>query len=254
VVKTRVLLGLIIGGVGLLNFLVYESGLKIDYAMCFYFFTPFLALAALVMLIFSLFRVHTTPEGGLAYDPSNPYWRLMRYCWNDIFWKECNVSLCKAFWLTVMSTVLAITALFMAWIIGIMVYLALSHQLKPFDWSKNSTLLIAAGSFVGPLVLAMLVIEKSYKTGRAILSLWAVWCFVVGPVILIMHKDQLGLTVAILQYLKVAIPFAVGLSAFFWSMVQLEKRLPSLMNTAFGQFLIALKQNYCPMLTEAKTE
>ncbi len=254
--KTRVLLGLIIVGVCLLNFLVYASGLKMGYAVCFYVLTPFFALAALVMLVFSCFRVHVTPEGGLRYDPSNPYWRLMRWQWKDD-WTD-NILLCKALLLTVISTIIAIAALAMTavlcMVLCMIVYIVLTHQIKPVDWSKTGSLGIVLGGLFGPLVLANLLMEKWRKTSLTILVLWVVGLFVIGPIFGIMHKDQVDLATAVLQYLKFVIPLVVGISIFFWSMVQLEKKLPALMNTAFGQFLIALKQNYCPMLTEMKTE
>ena len=70
-------------------------------------FSPLLFLAAVTMFAFSLFRVSESEDGRLIYNPGNPHWKLLK----KLFSIEGKISLCEAYWLTVLVVIVGVTAI-----------------------------------------------------------------------------------------------------------------------------------------------
>ncbi len=85
-----------------------KSGLGIVLKFVIHVADGILLASALTMLFFSFFRVGITANGELCYNPNNPYWGVMGwYCENILDYLDNpfqeEVSLCKAFWITVLA-------------------------------------------------------------------------------------------------------------------------------------------------------
>lgn len=216
--------------------------------------TPFLFLSSLVMLAFSLFRVQVLPDGRLAYDPRNPYWRAMKRIWKEE-WPE-NISVCQACWRTafcIFGLVVTITLLSLLTLLYFQGGLSVSKLTQIFIVS------IPIFTFLGPLIagerLQKIGRDRGYKVvevlGRDILI--ALMCFwlIVAPFYYWVSFENLGLFSAVIAYLK-RIGIVIGV-------VGLLAISPALFifffeETLLGQQIKAWKNNFCPTLNPIKTE
>jgi hypothetical protein len=255
-VKTRILLGLIAFVLALTSTLIYLTGLPSNWptlAALMYISSFFLLPASLVMLTFSMFRVSTTPEGELAYDPGNPYWKLMKKCWKSE-WTD-NITLCKAFWLTVFSVGALMVTCLLIFLISFLVYVSLAKGLKPLEWVMMLKIIGGAILFFGPLFLAgYLQDTKQDKLRERILAIWALMFFVILPVPLIMLAKRASFQDAFLTYV-IGIGLVILCAAgFFAALAGLAWLLSKTEDSILARYLAALKQQFCPTLVELKTE
>ncbi len=269
--KTRALLALVailtIAG----QVLVLQSGLGIVWKFILHVADGILMTSALTMLFFSFFRVGTTANGELCYNSSNHYWRIMFWYCNDVlvllsdpFQKE--VSLCKAFWLTVLAL---ISFLFFPALTTVLLFVVWHLYLK-LGLLKLLLFVASIAGVVGFLIYTEDVpyksmawidsflhdkprAEKVFNKLFGILMMATVVAGLVGllvvlPIVVIMNAD-VDLYHAVIYYLVgvagiVLVSF--GTKGLIWLFF---KYLPSVLgDTIFGQFLIAKKKQFCPTL------
>ncbi len=266
--KTR----LVLAGFALLMFLAFILGIDLlqvygyskspagilDFVLPFLLILPPLPFfSALIMLGFSLFRVETLPDGRLVYDPANPYWRLMRKLWKVDF--SANISVCKACMLTSLSLLGCLIILMVVFVLGMMARLYSEGQLSKVNWQG----VVLGLRFMASLAIPVLIANRLAKFGRerqikileilgqGIIYLWLFSFFVIFPVYGFMYKEHLGLFSAILVYLQWA-GIIVGPLLLIWGALCLVFFIGE--KTILGQWLRALKSDFCPILNPVKVE
>ncbi len=242
--KTRVLLGIVIV-LSALSFIISMHYVTTQNSVIGYvawatlMLSPLTLISGLFMLIFSFFRVHQTPDGRLAYNPNNFYWKCLSKFYSS-GWKD-NISLCEAFWKTVMfvgSNIIVAVALLM--------FSMLAYLLITEGWPKNVHFDPKQIAFFISLALTILGVAiaggDGYKskfrnyTGLAFIA----FGLVVVPIYM----------AGILLYLKFALAFIGIMGAFLGAMylfMWLISRVAS-SDSLLTKFFKALKDNYCPIL------
>lgn len=212
---------------------------------------PILFLSAAIILVFSFFRVSELPNGRLAYDPTNWHWRVLK----KVFNVKGSLSLCAAFWMTagitfVSVVILGFVVLFSAIIIngkGWM-FLKTTKQMVP--------LLAFMGGFALPAILKLTwpSNKKVEKICWFLVVLVVVGWFVVAPFYLLVHRDGLMISAALMKYLWGAAT-ALGIVALaiaaFGIFVLLVKYLSSVSpDNLLKRLFLQIYSNLCPILHE----
>lgn len=222
-----------------------------------FFIGPFMSFAAILMLVFSFFRVSESEDGRLMYDPDNLYWKLLHRC----FELEGNVSLCKAYWLTFLVTFLAI---FVGGMVVLWSWAIYTQGIWKVLVAFKVLLRIAVffGSFFVPVIFLRiwpnneLVRKFSLFLLLAILAGWAVGL----PFYLFLFRDGLTMSESIMKYLGALgeigqlllrmIPVYIFLVLSLWLVKYISsKSSDSLLKRIFSTF----KENMCPILYERTT-
>ena len=106
-VKARIELSVIVAAALICQFLFWRDGeIALHWRIIGSALTGIPGLTALVVLIFSFFRVYDVPGVGLCYDPENFFWKTMKE-WYGEKWRG-RMSLCKTFWMTAGVITLAV--------------------------------------------------------------------------------------------------------------------------------------------------
>ncbi len=217
--------------------------------------------AVALVLLSTFFQVHRDATGRYYYDRRNFWWRLMsRFWWLD--WED-RISLCKAFWLTVVFEGIVLFLLAVATLGAVVVVWVVCnvHRLayvSSGDLRLLVTVLAACAGLLGFFYFLSWLSDTS-KAGeyvvKAVVAAILATIFVVMPIAaLATGRDHLPLLLAILMYLRVVAAF-VGLpvAAIWAGHKYIFKNIPTLVSrifkdTAIGQYLVAMKQGLCPLL------
>lgn len=223
--------------------------------------TPFTFLSSATMFGFSFFRVRELPDGRLSYDPSNPYWKLMR----KIFDFE-KISLCSAFWMTAFVIFLASAGILLSVIVSLFVWSAYAGDMPKDFWPKFLNALFKGASWVSAIGLSLFAVCRidGWRKGAENRNLkrfygfleWLialVWIVVV-PFILMTYVSGYDFTKALVEYLKGAGMF-VGVAAailFLGFAVICIYNFPD--DSLIKRFWRAFKEKYCPILVAESAE
>ncbi len=212
---------------------------------------PIFFLASVLMFVFSFFNVSEAEDGRLMYYSSNLHWRLLKKC----FELEGNVSLCKAYWLTSLLTLLALilcgaTVLF-SWAIytrGILEFIGTFKKILP--------MVAFMGSIIVPVIFLSIwpksELARKLSLGLMIATL-AGW-FVVMPFHIFLFRDGLTVSGAVLKYLAmigeiamIMIPMYAGLGLILLLAKYFSSRSS---DSLLKRLFTTLKENMCPILFE----
>lgn len=208
--------------------------------------------ASIIMFVFSFFRVHETEDSRLAYDPDNFYWKIMSGSFGEN-WDE-GISLCKAFWLTVVGllivgclTFLVLGAIF---IVGLFVYLSLTGQL---DVRQPEPKMLAFLIGLTGTITALLILSSAFSNPkgkkRQILKY-------LSFSILIFSLVALPIYVAgFMEYIKgvgILVGASIGAGGAFYLLSQAFSKIASGDNL-LTRFFKALKEGFCPKLVARRT-
>lgn len=216
---------------------------------------PILFLAAILMLVFSFFRVSESSDGRLMYDPANLYWRVLK----KSFELDGNISLCKAYWLTALMTFFTVfltgSVSGILWVVyngGIQVLIPALVKVMPL-------VVFLVSLFAPPLIIKTIWPENEFaaKISAYILLCVLAMGFVVFPFYQMMYGEGLTLSASIWKYfsgiLEVAL-IIVPICVVFWAVILLAKYFSlrsgdSLLKRLFTTF----KEKMCPILYESST-
>lgn len=220
-----------------------------------FIFGPFMSFAAILMLVFSFFRVSESEDGRLMYDPNNLYWKLLRRQ------LEGNISLCKAYWFTSFITFVAV--FFSGAVVMILWAMYTQGIWKVLVGFKILLPLVAFfGSFCIPIIFVAtwpnneLVRKFSLRLLLAIFAGWAVGL----PFYIFLFKNGLTMSASIAKYLEaigqlarlmiLMIPVYACLGLSLWLIKYISScSSDSLLKRMFS----TLKENMCPILYERTT-
>lgn len=220
-----------------------------------FIFGPFMSFAAILMLVFSFFKVSVSEDGRLMYDPDNLYWKLLRKSCQ----LEVNISLCTAYWLTSFMTFIAVflsgavaVILWSIYTMGIWKVLVVFKVFVP--------LAAFIGSFFVPVMFSVMFL-KIWPDNRFVrkFSLCLLVATLVGwvvglPFYILLFKNELTMSESIMIYLESAgllalwlIPTYACLGLSLWLVKYLSScSSDSLLKRMFS----TLKENMCPILYE----
>lgn len=212
---------------------------------------PILFLSTAIMLAFSFFRVSELLDGKLSYDSTNWHWRILK----KVFDVKGNLSLCAAFWMTVVITTVSVFILGAIVLVSAIitngngsVFLRVAKQ--------TAHLLALMSSFVLPVALRAIWKDnkKVDKISLFLIITAVVGWFVVTPLYLFVYKDGLAMSAALLKYLwGVAGVFGITVLtvAIFGLFALLIKYLSSVSSDNLLKRLFSqVYNNLCPILHE----
>lgn len=275
--KTRGLLSLVALLTIIGQVFVFNSHLANGWKFLLHVSDGILLLSALTMLLFSFFRVGITASGEICYNPDNWYWKTMKG-FSDFLYSpysspfyQGKVSLCKAFWLTVIAGFMV--TIFLMFAVGFIVLLW--HIYWKFGLLKiiftGLGIVAFTGVIIGTIVGTVFISKKievqycqivddkprlrnAMEIIRSILLNFVLFgliffMIVVMPIIVIMEEAKVSLYIAIIYYAVGIVGLALtigGACLLIWSIFSY---LPKVMRgSMLGQFLSAKKKQFCPTL------
>lgn len=210
-----------------------------------------LFLAAVIVCGFSFVRIKRV-GGELCYDPSNPYWRLMKWSYGKE-WGD-RVSLCKSYWLTVWllggpSVVVVSLTCFAVFVVP-----EIYHEIckDPYEAGKSALLAIGGiGALTTVVGFCAWLTSKASWLGYVWASVgvvMAVGSLVVLPIGTIAHDRQITISSAsgiYSEWVSLIIGCGALLALLIWAAFRF---IPWLAHTWLGQMLGVLKDKICPTL------
>lgn len=273
--KVRILLFLVLSAIATGIYYSYVASGHVTYRLYgryVYVNWPYLAItanvvfsvlfvAALFVLLSTFFQVHRDATGRYYYDRQNFWWSLMnRVWWLD--W-ENRISLCKAFWLTVVFEGIVLFLLAAAvFAAAIVVWVVCNAHRLAYVSRGDLRLLVTVLAVCAGLLGFFYFLSWLSGTGKAgeyaakaVVTAILATILVFAPIALLTTgRDQLPLLLAILMYLRVVAAF-IGLpvAAIWAGHKYIFKNIPALVSrllkdTAIGQYLLAMKDGLCPLL------
>ncbi len=240
-----------------------------------------LLISALIMLMFSFFRVGITASGELCYNPDNWYWKTIAWFY-DVLDVSTNpfgrgkVSLCTAFWLTVLAISMVVASLGGTVLISNTLWeLYLKFGLLKIILVTLGTIAVLAlfvGGLYGTITATDKISHKFYQVvtdkprlrnaveaiGNVLQILFLIGILflflVILPIMAIMDSFKVSLHTAIIYYLIGVAGLSLtigGVILLIWFLFKYLPRIAS--NTVLGQFLLAKKKDFCPTLTRCCT-
>lgn len=238
-----------------------------------------LLLSALTMLLFSFFRVGVTACGDLCYNPDNWYWKTMKEFSDSLYapysspFDRGEVSLCKAFWLTVFAVFMVIVLSALA----VSLFILLWDVYWKFGLLKIILFAFGIVAFIGVIIGIVFASEKvkvqydqivddkprlrnAMETIGNILGVLLFidlifFIVVVVPVIIIMEKAKVSLYVAVIYYLIGVFGLTLTIGGAWLLIWGTFWYLPRVMRgSVLEQFLSAKKKQFCPTLVACKLQ